>query len=360
YAPAQIVRDARDHGVEVMPVCVIESGWDTMLVGATPPSIPSSPRPQSRGDASSPSQKGSVTPGRARGDEEVARRPLLPLRLGLRVVAGLPELHAARIMAARGLVPFASVEDLWRRSGVPLASLEALARADAFAGMGLDRRQALWAIRGLGEKPLPLLALAERHEPPVSLVPLSAGREVVEDYRATQLTLREHPLFFLRGELAAERIVRCAEVTRLDGKRIEVAGIILVRQKPGSAKGVLFITIEDESGIANIILWPDRFEKQRTAVMSSAMISVVGRVQKEGEVAHVIADRIVDRTPMLRRVGEINLPRMTSPGDGATHPGSPDRGDAGWQPKGRRDYHPPFRNGCDPEEALRQRTHDFR
>ncbi len=283
---------------------------------------------------------------------------LLPLRLGLRVVAGLSALHAARVVAARGERAFASVEDLWRRSGVPLAALEALARADAFAGMGLDRRQALWAIRGLGEAPLPLLALAERHEPLVSLLPLSAGREVVEDYRATQFSLRQHPLFFLRGELARERVVRCDQVAGMNDRRVEVAGIILVRQKPGSAKGVLFITIEDESGVANIILWPDRFEAQRTAVMSAAMISVIGRVQKEGEVVHVIADRIVDRTAMLRRVGDIDLPRMTSPGDGATHAGAPDRGDAGWRPRGRSDWHPPFRDGCDPEDAARRRSQD--
>ncbi|MGI4731483.1 MAG: error-prone DNA polymerase [Janthinobacterium lividum] len=361
YAPAQIVRDAREHGVEVRPVCVVESGWDTALVEKSGEPGHSPLRHPGRDPGS-----GAVRAPRSTGPHDDGSRitsgvtALNPLRLGLRIVAGLPVLHAARIVAARDERAFASVEDLWRRSGVPVASLEALARADAFAGLGLDRRQALWAIRGLGETPLPLLALAERHEPAVSLVPLSAGREVVEDYRATQLTLREHPLVFLRDELDAERIVACADVTRLDGKRVEVAGIILVRQKPGSAKGVLFITIEDESGVANIILWPDRFEAQRSAVMGSAMISVVGRVQKEGEVAHVIADRIVDRTAMLRRVGDIDLPRMTSPGDGATHPGSPDRGDTGWKPKGRSDYHPPFRTGCDPEDALRQRSHDFR
>ena len=138
-----------------------------------------------------------------------------------------------------------------------------------------------------------------------------------------------------------------------------MAGIILVRQKPGSAKGVLFITVEDEAGVANIILWPDRFEAQRTAVMSSAMISVTGVVQREGEVIHVIADRIHDRTAMLREVGDIDMPRLTSPGDGATHAGSPDRGDPGWKPRIRSDYHPPFRNGCDPEDVIPIRSHDF-
>jgi len=329
YAPAQIVRDAREHGVVVLPVCVVESSWDTRLVA-----------PDDAGEGSGPAGH--------------------PLRLGLRIVHGVAAIHAARILAARDQRAFASVEDLWRRSGVPLACLEKLAKADAFGALGLNRRQALWAIRGLGETPLPLLEAAERREEPVALVPLTAGREVVEDYRATQLTLRQHPLFFLRGELARQRVIPCAGLRNTrDGRRVEVAGIILVRQKPGSAKGVLFITVEDETGVANIILWPDRFEAQRTVVMSSAMISVTGVVQREGEVIHVIADRIHDRTQMLREIGDIDLPRMTSPGDGATHAGSPDRGEAGWRPRARSDYHTPFRNGCDPEAVIPIRSHDF-
>ena len=321
YAPAQIVRDAREHRVVVRPVCVNDSEWDTRLVGS--------------------------------GD-------MLPLRLGMKIVHGLSAADAGRILAARERGAFTSVEDLWRRSGVPLASLEKLAKADAFGGLGLDRRQALWAIRGLGEKPLPLLAGIERQEEPARLDPLTAGREVVEDYRATQLTLREHPLFFLRDELHRRGHTRCAHLAKVkDGRRVEVAGIILVRQKPGSAKGVLFITVEDETGVANIILWPDRFEAQRTTVMSSAMIGVSGTLQREGEVIHVIADHITDFTWMLRQVGDIDLPRLTSPGDGATNPGSPDRGDAGWRPKARSDYHPPFRTGCDPEDVIPIKSHDF-
>ncbi|RST29584.1 DNA polymerase III subunit alpha [Sphingomonas ginkgonis] len=321
YAPAQIVRDAREHGVAIHPVCVNESQWDSRLEG---------------------------------------RGACLPVRLGFKVVHGLAEVDSARIIEARGTRPFASVEDLWRRARVPLATLEKIAKADGFRGLGLDRRQALWAIRGLGEAPLPLLKAAERREEPVMLLPLTAGREVVEDYRATQLTLRQHPVFFLRDELASRRIIPCGALRHVkDGRKIEVAGIILVRQKPGSAKGVLFITIEDETGVANIILWPDRFEAQRTVVMSSAMISVVGKVQREGEVIHVIADRLHDLTGMLRQVGDMELPRLTSPGDGATHAGPPDRGEPGWKPKPRSLYHPPFRTGCDPEEAVRIRSHDF-
>ena len=365
YAPAQIVRDARDHGVEIRPVCVNDSEWDTRLESPSPLAGEGRlARERERGEGCADAEAATpLTPPRAcaRGPLPLPRgeRGFLPLRLGMKIVHGLSEADGARILAARGERPFRSVEDMWRRSGVPLATLEKLAKADAFQSLGLNRRQALWAIRGLGESPLPLLEAIERREEPVALVPLTAGREVVEDYRATQLTLRQHPLFFLRDELARRRIVRCADLGGIkDGRKVEVAGIILVRQKPGSAKGVLFITIEDETGVANIILWPDRFEAQRTVVMSSAMISVKGTVQREAEVIHVIADRITDYTGMLRQVGDIDLPRMTSPGDGATGGGTPDRGEKGW-PKATDHYHPPFRTGCDPENALRQPSRDF-
>ena len=331
YAPAQIVRDAREHGVVVRPVCVNASRWDTVL---------------------EPS--------------EAARRPL---RLGMRVVHGLSNTDAAAIIAARAATPFASVEDAWRRSGVPLASREKLARADGFAGMGLDRRQALWAIRGLGTAPLPLFAAADARaggltpevsEAPVALDRLTEGREVVEDYRATQLSLRAHPMQFLRESLAARGVVTAKALERIrDGRKVEVAGVILVRQKPGSAKGVLFITIEDDTGVANAILWPDRFEAQRRTVMSAAMVGIVGRVQREGQVIHVITDHINDYTPMLRQVGDLDLPRLTGRGDGATHGGAPDRGETGWRPKVRSLYHPPFADGADPEEIIRIKSHDF-
>lgn len=346
YAPAQIVRDAQDHKVEVRPVCINTSRWDTLMEGASP----SLPRAEG--------QPGSAMPA-----------TVLPLRLGMRVVHGLSNEHAAHIIAARADQPFTSIEDAWRRSGVPLAALEKLARADAFAGMGLDRRQALWAIKGLGEAPLPLFAAAdagrvsirpELDEAPVDLVPLTEGREVVEDYRATQLSLRAHPLRFLRETLRQRGIVAAEELATIkDGTKVEVAGVILVRQKPGSAKGVLFITIEDETGVANAILWPDRFEAQRRTVMSAAMIGVVGRVQREGKVIHVITDRIEDYTPLLRQIGDMDLPRMTTRGDGATHAGPPDRGEPGWEPKIRSDYHPPFARGADPEDVIPIRSHDF-
>ena len=327
YAPAQIVRDARDHGVEIRPVCVLDSEWDTMLLTG---------ERVGRGAGASPKAPS-------------------PLRLGLRVVAGLSGADAGRLLTARAHAPFRNVEDLWRRSGVPLATLEKLARADAFHGLGLDRRQALWAIRGLGEAPLPLLAGIERREEPVTLARLTQGREVVEDYRATQLSLRAHPLHFLRPRLDDMRVTRCVDLGRHDGKAVEVAGIILVRQRPGSAKGVLFITIEDETGVANGILWPDRFEAQRRTVMSSAMVSLKGRVQVEGSVIHVIVDRVTDLTAMLRQVGDVDLPRLVARGDGATHPGAPDRGDPGWRVRPRSDYH--YREHRDDDIPVQ--SHDF-
>ena len=320
YAPAQIVRDARAHGVEIRPVCVVESEWDTTIVGKGRP-----------------------------GTED-----RLPLRLGLRIVAGLSAEHAGKIVTARAERPFASIEDVWRRSGVPLAALERLAKADAFAGMGLDRRQALWAIRGLGEKPLPLLAALETRETPVHLKALTAGREVVEDYRATQLSLRPHPLSFLRGELKRRGIVPCADLATIpDGRMVDLAGLILVRQRPGSANGVLFLTIEDESAIANGILWPDRFEAQRRIIMSSAMVAIRGRVQKEGIVIHVVTERVTDLTWLLRQVGDIDMPRLAPQGSAA--PGGPDRGEEEWRPHPRTDYH--FRDRR--ADVIPIRSHDF-
>jgi error-prone DNA polymerase len=242
------------------------------------------------------------------------------------MVRGLSNDHAARILAAREAGPFDSIEQVWRRSGVPVAALEKLADADAFAGLGLDRRQALWKVRGLGDAPLPLFAAADARdaEPEVRLAPLTAGREVVEDYRAVQLTLRDHPLAFVRPELDRLGSVPCAALKRIkDGRKVRLSGIVLIRQRPG-AGNVTFVTIEDESGIANIIIWQRLYEKYRRVVLSAAMIAVEGRVQKEGDVIHVIADRVEDESFLLRAVGERDFPHRTGPGDGARG-GGPDR-----------------------------------
>jgi error-prone DNA polymerase len=209
-------------------------------------------------------------------------------------------------MIARRGAGYRSIEDLWRRVDLPIAALERLAEADAFTTIGLDRRQALWTIRGLSDTRLPLFDMVPAEpdpEPTVALAQMTAGRQVVEDYHSTGLSLRRHPVSFLRQDLQARRIVRCADLaTTRDGKRLEVAGIILVRQRPGSARGVLFVTIEDETGHANLILWPSVFDRQRRLVLSASMIACRGKLQKEGEVIHVIADQLTDLSDLLRSV----------------------------------------------------------
>jgi error-prone DNA polymerase len=382
YAPAQIVRDAREHGVEIRPPCINASGWDSTLEGKNPLSLQGRGRGPSRqaweGEGTASGQSSCPHPTSTRQQAAKSSYPsplqgeggLIPLRLGLRVVRGLAAIHAEAILAARAAGPFRSIEDCWLRSGVPVAALERLAEADAFRSLGHDRRQALWQVRGLGEKQLPLFAHAQareaEREPKVSLKPMTAGREVVEDYHSTQLTLRDHPLTFLRDELAGRGIIPCGALAHVkNGRKVEVAGIILVRQKPGSAKGVLFVTIEDETGIANGIIWPAKFEAQRRVVLSSAMIGIKGTVQREGQVIHVIADRIEDYTPLLRTVGDRDFPHRPGPGDGATHGGSPDARDAkperhqDWERRVRDSYHPPFPVGADPEDVIRQKSRDF-
>lgn len=260
------------------------------------------------------------------------------------MVKGLSNLHAARIVAAREERPFAGVEDVWRRAGVPVAALERLADADAFAAFGLDRRQALWRVRGLGDAPLPLFAAADARaaEPEVRLDPMTAGREVVEDYRAVQLSLRAHPLAFVRPQLEARRILPCAGLREVgDGRKVEVAGIVLVRQRPG-AGNVTFVTLEDESGIANIIVWQRIFEAHRRIVMGAAMIAVRGRLQREGEVLHVVADTLEDMTPLLHSVAARHFPHRPMPGDGARSGGPDPRGRGPREPVIRvrsRDFH---------------------
>lgn len=347
YAPAQIVRDARAHGVEARPVCINQSDWDTRMVPE------GHARPRHAGFCGS--------------DEDWAG--MRPVRLGMRIVQGLAQADAQALLNARAAGPFVSIEDAWRRSGVKPAALERLARADAFQALGLDRRQALWAIKGLGQKPLDLFGAAdvraratvpESVEPAVDLLPLTAGREVVEDYRATQLSLRAHPVAFLRERLAARRIARCADLIAMkDGARAEVAGLILVRQRPGSAAGVVFVTLEDETGIANAVLWADRFEAHRRIVMSATMLAIRGRVQKEGIVIHLVAETITDLTPWLREVGELELPRTTMPGDGATHGGTIDPR-APMQPPRQRpaDSWPPRRSLKAPD-LIPVRSRDF-
>ncbi|WP_049735296.1 error-prone DNA polymerase [Rhizobium ecuadorense] len=302
YAPAQIVADARKHGVEVRPVCINRSRWDCTL-------------------------------------EEVEGTNRHAVRLGMRLVRGLATADAARIVAARADEPFASVDDMWRRSGVPVASLVELAEADVFLpSLRLERRDALWAIKALRDEPLPLFtaaterearAIAEQQEPDVELRQMTDGHNVVEDYSHIGLTLREHPLRFLRTDLTKRRIVTCAEtMTACDGQWLMAAGLVLVRQRPGSAKGVMFITIEDETGIANVVVWPKLFERSRRVVLGASMMAINGKIQREGEVVHLVAQQLFDLSADLSglagRDGEFRA--TTGRGDEFAHgsPGSPD------------------------------------
>ena len=278
YAPAQIVRDAREHGVPIRPVCINASQWDCTL--------------EARDDEAGDDEA---------GDDEAGDGRYLALRLGLRMVRGLSEADATRLVEARAAQGhFHSIEILQRRTSLLCDALEQLAASDAFQGIGLSRRAALWRVRGLDFSPLPLFDL-QRNEPAVSLDALSEGSEVVADYRSTGLTLRRHPLALLRPELLRRGIVPCDRMdTARDGKSITVAGIVLVRQKPGSAKGVMFMTIEDETGIGNLVIWPAMFERQRRLILSAAMVACHGRAQRTGEVIHLVAQELEDLTSMLR------------------------------------------------------------
>jgi error-prone DNA polymerase len=187
-----------------------------------------------------------------------------------------------------------------------------LAEADAFHALRLERREALWGIRGLRDDVLPLFAAADAGrfprpeiiEPSVPIAPMTAGREVVDDYASVGLTLRQHPAAFLRDELQTKGIVPCVDLlTSRDGQRVTVAGLVLVRQRPGTATGVIFMTIEDETEIANVVVWSSLFERQRRIILSASMVACRGRVQREGDVIHVVAEHLDDLTPLLRTVG---------------------------------------------------------
>jgi error-prone DNA polymerase len=332
YAPAQIVRDARDHGVEVRPVCINASRWDCTM-------------------------------------EPTEREDHFAVRLGLRMVRGLANADAAAIVAARADEPFASVDDLWRRAGVPSASLVQIAEADALQpSLKLARREALWAIKGLRDEPLPLFAAAsareeqtisELQEPAVALRPMTAGGEVVEDYGHVGLTLRAHPVTFLRADLRRQRIVTCAEAMQArDGRWLQTAGLVLVRQKPGTAKGVMFITLEDETGIANLVVWAKMFEKYRRVVLSANMIAVRGRIQREGEVVHLVTHHLSDLSGELASVGEREAAFLLPHGRGDEF----QHGGSVRDPRERLSKGPPPRDGYVPErhvDSIKVKARDF-
>jgi error-prone DNA polymerase len=262
YAPAQLVRDARAHGVEVRPVATDTSAWDCTL--------------ERREDG----------------------RPAL--RLGLRMVKRLSEEGAKRLVAARAVRPFTGLEDLAERASLDRRDLEALAAGDALAGMAGHRYRAYWQVSGI-ERPLPLLS-AETAVPegiPLLRAPRE-GHDIVADYGSLGLSLRRHPLALLRKRLEARGILTTEALWDLPaGRWVRTAGMVITRQRPGSASGVTFVTMEDETGHVNLIVWKRVAEEQRAALLASRLLEVQGPMQREGDVLHVIAQRLTDLSALL-------------------------------------------------------------
>ena len=295
YAPAQLVRDARDHGVEVRPVSVNHSQWDNTL--------------ERRADGS------------------------LALRLGLRQIKGLRQDDADWMVAARAN-GYSDVESLWRRAGLRPDALERLAEADAFAGLSLSRRDALWQVGAIrAPRPLPLFdggLDGEGIVEPETLLPqMSLGEEVVEDYLALRLSLRAHPMELLRPRLPG--ITAHNQLTNAP-RTVTVAGLVITRQRPGTASGVIFLTLEDETGTSNVVVWSKTYDRFRSAVIAGRLLRVTGRVERDGMVIHIIAEGIEDISALLPSLGK-PLPGGIGPSDRAdetqTTPGG-----------GRRALHP--------------------
>jgi error-prone DNA polymerase len=236
------------------------------------------------------------------------------LRRGLRQIDGLRAADAASLVASR---PYRSVEELDRRGRVPVHAVQRLAAADAFRSIGLDRRAALWDSRALRQAPdLPLFAHAQARDEgeetaPAQLPAMPLSEHVINDYQTVRLSLKAHPMQFLRAHYRAQKFVTAQGLKTLrDGKALGIAGVVLVRQRPGTAKGVVFITLEDVTGIANLVIWPDLFEKQRKIVMGARLMAVRGIVQKDpdSEVIHIVAQRLEDHGELLNRLSEGTLP----------------------------------------------------
>jgi error-prone DNA polymerase len=280
YQPAQLVRDAREHGVEVREVDVNYSNWDHLI-------------------------------------EEKALSDHHAVRLGFRQVDGLREDDMQALIIAREREPYTSIAALMD-AGVPLSALEKLADADAFRSLGLDRRQALWEVSALADKPVALFEGQPSEsvtEPQIELPLMTASEHVVQDYEATSLSLKAHPVKFVREQLQMLNIRSTKDLDMvMDGEFVKVAGLVLVRQRPGTAKGICFITVEDEFGIANLVVFEKSFTQYRKEILQSRLLMVEGKLQREGEVVHVIVKRCFDLTKLLKSLtltGKEDLPLLT-------------------------------------------------
>ena len=361
YAPAQIVRDAAAHAVPVRGPDVNASDWDYSLEPLEG-SHRHGREPNAVGAGLKPAPTDLQSAWRWRGQPP----PAHALRLGLRQIKGLKEADCERLIAARA-DGFHTPRDVWRRAGIGAAALEKLAEADAFASMGLDRRQSLWAIKALGEPPPPLFAAAERrgayggvgaglkpaptdpHSPPPwtrepALPDETPGEAMANDFAAIRMSLKHHPLHLLRAEMARHGAVASEKLLHLPTNRaVTVAGLVLVRQRPGTAKGVIFATLEDETGVANIIIWARTFQRYRKVILAARLMLVRGQLQRQGIVTHVIADHIVDLSARLDALAH---------GDG--HPGYGPRDEV------KRPPSPDPRAFAHPRDAVvRIRSHDF-
>ncbi len=342
YAPAQIVRDAREHGVAVLPADVNCSRWDCTVENRTTGFASFETRPAEAPQDQEcpwmattnhplPEVRSGAEPRRTHETDPATRRHAL--RLGFRQIKGFAEADAACLVAARG-AGYRDAGDLWRRSGLGRAALERLAAADALRSLGLDRRRGLWALKALGEAPLPLFAASSSDASPeirerrpevggearaAALLPeMALGEHVVEDYATTSLSLKRHPLAFLRAEFARKGLVAARDLAVLPvERRVAIAGLVLIRQRPGSANGVVFVTIEDETGIANLILWPDTLERFRRIALGATLLYCRGRLQREEGVIHIVAEELRDLTPRLgtlrERGGDDDGPPEKSP-----------------------------------------------
>jgi error-prone DNA polymerase len=273
YQPAQLVRDAREHGVEMRAPDIAFSDWDCTL-------------------------------------ESAECGPLKAVRLGFRLVGGLSQAEARKLIAARETGAVAP-EEIARKAGLSRGVLERIAEADAFGSAQIDRRAALWRASALkGERTLerdaPLLAYIAPDEPQeAALPPMRLSENVAVDYHTIGLSLKKHPCAFFRRALHKRGVFQAAELEEermTNGRRISVAGLVLNRQRPGTAKNVMFATLEDESGIANLVVWDKIFQAQRRQWMTSSFMLIEGVLQKANGVTHVIAERITDLTPLLARL----------------------------------------------------------
>ena len=298
YSPSQLVRDAKEHGVKILPPDINLATYDCTLEPET-------------FDQRKLHQKNSEMADDIKSSHSV--------RLGFRQIKGIGEKEAILIDENRpscGI--YSTVRSLWLKTGLSKGAMEKLADADAFRSIGLDRRAALWQVRALDrlakKDRMPLFdhginaATDLQNEPTANLPLMPQSEHVIQDYRSLSLSLKAHPVSFLRGAFSMQKILPCRALEDIrNNSLIEIVGLVVVRQRPGSAKGVVFMTLEDETDIGNVIVWPKIFDQYRSIVMSARLVRVKGKLQKSDGITHLIAHSLDDATPMLAAITEQGL-----------------------------------------------------